>query len=331
MLRYAELIGDQIAKSRQSVTQNCNGILYNPHSKKQKAFLVKCIEINVEEQRPFTFMDFRELTPENFRQKVMKSRKVIEVILRSPHCFYKIKGVTLDTPYCSRTVTYEGMEVGLGILPLLENLKEQPAAIHNLKFKFDTPEQFHEPLRSNHPMNMNNHGIELKFDFGDKIEAKIMIYPKTVVIDVACTFKPFIYDTASVSSMIRRIGGLYEYLLRLSYFKVEIPPPEKWIVTQYHFGKDSIQEIADRKFHYTWNEVSNGMIRYYTKKFPDGKVILRVEKIVTPNKPLEEVFSKISECQITADSNDLNNVIDKVIENERAQEIIDKTRGSKNE
>lgn len=330
MSRYTELIGDRNAKSRQSVTQNCNGTLYNPRSKKQKAFLDKAIRINVEEQRLFTFADFKELTPENFRQKVMKSRKVIELMLRSPHCFYKVKGVTLDIPHGN--VTYEGMGVGLSILPLLENLKEQPAAIHNLKFKFDTPEQFHELLISpNRPMNMKNHGIQLKFDLGDRIEAKIMVYRKTVVIDVSCTFKPFIYDISGVSSMIRRIGGLYDYLLILSHDKVEIPPPEKWIVTQYHFGKPSIQEVVDRKFHYTWNEVSVGMMRYYAKKMPDGKVIARVEKIVTPNKPLEELFSKVSEDQMISDSNDFNNIIERVIENEQSQEIIDKTRGSENE
>lgn len=296
-----------VKKCNSNVTKKCNP--YRVQGKKKQAFLDKMWKINVEEERLASFHYFPELSGVNFRQMILRLDAYIELVDRVPFGRYKLKGV--DCPIDLRCVTYDGMEVGINIVPLLSSLREQPPAIHNLKFKFEATNNFYENLISEgFEYDLNNHGISIDYSFDSKIDAKVMVYPKTVVVDIACTFKPFIYDVGSVLSMLTRLGELYHILKRCAGHKSKILRPEKWIVTQYHFGKDSLQEISDEKFHYTWSDVAGGLVRFYAKQFPDGKVRVRVEKVVTPNKPLQDVISEVVENESTAkQGNSLDDII----------------------
>jgi len=71
-------------------------------------------------------------------------------------------------------------------------------------------------------------------------------------------------------------------------FLKSIPHVSKWIITHHHFGKDGTITLSSQNFHYTFEEFSAGMIRFYSKDFPDGSVKARVEQIITPRRSLQE-------------------------------------------
>ncbi len=47
----------------------------------------------------------------------------------------------------------------------------------------------------------------------------------------------------------------------------------------WHFGKDSLNEYADERFEWTWEQGMQALIRVYTKDLKDGKGIrIRTER-----------------------------------------------------
>jgi len=74
---------------------------------------------------------------------------------------------------------------------------------------------------------------------------------------------------------------------------VKLPKITEWIVTHYHFNKDGSVEINGVSVHYSFADIQTGLIRLYSKQMPDGKKILRLEQVKSPNKPLHELMLQI--------------------------------------
>jgi hypothetical protein len=72
-----------------------------------------------------------------------------------------------------------------------------------------------------------------------------------------------------------------------------IPDHNSWIVTMWHFGKDSLSEYTNEKFEITWEIGESALMRIYTKDLKDGKGIrIRTERQEYPNKSLDEAMDE---------------------------------------
>lgn len=252
-------------------------------------FLKRAYQINTEKEEPFCCLHFPNLSRNNFRQFIHKFKNIIEVEIKSNPCFYKLKG--LDISHFKNFVTDK--DKGAVMLSMLENLKDQDPCIHDLKFLIDT--DIHHYLK-NYPVNQNNNGIKILIPSFDKnIQIKAMVYPKKLQLEIGCSYKPFVYDLSGSLNLCSVLGQILFYLRVISHSDAKISPIHSWIITHYHFGKDSSETWSGKSFHLTYEEAFHGLVRFYSKKYPDGKVVPRFENIVTPKISLEQELLRMIE------------------------------------
>ena len=267
-----------------TVTVDCNK---QPHmlSKQLRKTYDKGYHINMIEGRPFSYHDF-EMKPGTFRQHVLRLKPYVELVYRDHVSFYKIKGITL--PGDSHRVTTRHTGEAIQLIQQLERLEDQPRKIHDIKLRVDS--SIHYDLQKKGcSVNPHNHSILVNIAVSDdSMNIKALVYPKTIQIDIGCSYKPIIYDIESLLYLQEILTEASIYLSMLS--KQKLPPVKDWIVTHYHLNKDGNFEINGKSFHFTFASVTTGLIRFYSKKMKDGKTIPRIEKIVTPKIPFSQMM-----------------------------------------
>lgn len=274
-------------KSNRSVTDRRNGSRYDIDQ-----FYKSALHICEKEKRPFSFTDFKVITPNNFRQYIYRSGDEIEIVKKGRPTLYKVKGIELtgDSHRITNRVT--------GGIPefdrLLESLRDQPPMIHDIHLKFES--DLHSKLVSRGlSVNPSNHAIEniRCASLNNNINTKILVYPKTTQIIIGCTYKPIIYDVSGVYSLMLHLAQVQFYLSELTKHQAIIPEVQTWIVTRYDFNKDGSESVSAQPFWREFEDVSTGLIRFYLKKMPNGKTIPRLEQVRTPNKPMSQILEEI--------------------------------------
>lgn len=270
-----------------SVTLDSNA--YHVTSSSDREFIRQALRRNEIDKQPFSVKDFKQLSKANFRQKILRNKHLIEIVKKGHPTLYKIKGVVL--PGDSHRITLETMRVGIKFLDILESLRLQQPSIHDIKLQFKSDLHKHM-VASGCSTNPSNHSIKAGFPCADNnLTVKILIYPETTQIDIGCTYKPLVYD-------FKRLLYLQELLAKISYHLsaitgyAAIPPVSEWVMTHYHFAKDG-PTVNNQMFHVTIEELSGGLIRFYSKQMPDGSVIPRVEQVRTPRRSMSE---ELVEC-----------------------------------
>jgi hypothetical protein len=272
-----------------AVTVDCNDS--RPAlSESLEKFYNKCKTICEKEQREFTYRDFLDMKPGTFRQNILRIKPYIEKTIHSGLVFYKIKGIKL--PGDSHLVTVKDTRDTSDFIKILESTAKQPVMIHDVKIKIDV-DIHSELVAAGRTVNFNNQGIQIKqIPITDNnIVLKASVYPHTVQLDVACTYKPIIYDVESLLYFSEILAKASMFLTSITL--VTLPPVNEWIITHYHLNKDGSFEINGKSFHFTISDVTSGMIRFYSKKMGDGRVIPRIEQIQTPKISITEVMKKV--------------------------------------
>lgn len=274
-----------------SVTVDCNRC--HPHlPKKLQKFYDKGRYICEKEQREFTYLDFPELKHGTFRQNVNRLKPHIEVSIRSNPVFYKIRGINLPGDF--RNVTPRDTRDVSILFQILALLKNQPPMFHDVKILIYV--NIHSALlAAGLTANPSNQVILIKqFPISDdNIVLKASVYPQSVQLDVACTYKPMIYDVESFLYFLEILKEASMYLTSIT--RVTLPPVKDWIITHYHLNKDGSCAIDGASFHYSVLDVSAGYIRLYSKKMKDGRVIPRIEQIQTPKISISQLLQKCME------------------------------------
>jgi len=262
----------------------------NTYGKGVKQFVDRAYDINVKEQRAFCYVDYPNLTHTNFRRIIRKLGDNIERVGKGRPQFYKLKGIKLSGD--SRKITLEPMRVQTQqFVKLLSTLKEQPPKIHDIKVRIDNTELHNILLQKGSTPDRHNHSIKVNFETIDNnITTKVLIYPKTIQVDIGCTYKPLIFNDKTT-------WFLHEHLSKLSYFLsglsgVILPAVNDWVITHYHFGKDGTEAYNGQNFQYTIEDVNTGLIRFYSKLMKNGERILRLEQIQTPHNSIEEEMKR---------------------------------------
>lgn len=276
----------------ETITENYNGIQLQQYTKKQKEFLKKAIDINL--NGDLFCCDDYTMSKTNFRQKIHELREIIECIVPGRPCYYHLK----DIEYTGKKydhITLRGMEVGKKMQRQLESLYKQPPAIHDIKLTFQCSELYNYFVNTRKQINPHNKGISYPMiRLNDHMVARVTVYPKTTVVDIGCTYKPIIYDPRGSLELVRILEKVRTGLeLDGDAIVKTIPNPLDWTITQYHFNRDSAEEFSGPRFHITVDEFAVGFVRHYSKRFQDGKTRIRSEKIVSPNRIVKEEIEQM--------------------------------------
>lgn len=266
-------------------------------TKKQKQFLDKAKSINVINRRPFSCGDFPELSDSYFRQMIYHLKKYVETYVKSNPCYYRVKSVKLDKK--DRIVTDH--PTGEKLIWILNQLREQPAAIHDIKIKFNS--NLYDTISKipSLKINPNNKGIFLPCELTPEYNTNLSIYPTVIQVDISCTFNPLVYDNQGAISLIILLTNLQNFLISLGKGQVEIPDFRQWLITHYHFGRDGKEEWNGELFHITIADAFDGMTRYYSKTMPNGKKIPRVEQIRTSKTKVSDELEKMFSSDVSSD------------------------------
>jgi hypothetical protein len=117
---------------------------------------------------------------------------------------------------------------------------------------------------------------------------------------VTCYLKCSVYPIeitpeglADLSAILGKIHTRLEDALRVASEDKPKPVPDvsKWVVTQWHCGKDGKREISGKSFNITYKTWSGALVRIYLKRH-GKKFRPRKEIIEQPRKPLPHAFSE---------------------------------------
>jgi len=278
----ASILTDRL-QTNGSLTDATNG-----YSEIKDTFMKTCISINKDKQRPVCFVDFPRLTQGNFRYFIHKNRANLEVVHKGRPTFYKVKGIKL--PLDSHLLTDRPTGVGQKFINILEDLSLQEPMIHDIKVKVETPTLHTALLSKGCSIDPTNNLIKINFDTDPNITTKILVYPKTTQIDLGCTYQPLVYNVNSLLYLHEHLSKVSSHLTQLS--KEVLPQVSNWVITHYHFNKDGSIPVSGQSFNVEFEEMSAGLIRLYSKKFPDKRVA-RLEQIQSPKIPLKEMMQEV--------------------------------------
>lgn len=243
----------------------------------------------------FSRHDFPQLSKANYRTYVCRATKkgLIQKTLNGLVPSFWVVGLPYDKE--RGTVTLKGMGVGLEFEQRLRDCGLAHPAIHDIRLKIPTSE-FYDNIPNSVPKDPTNGRIFLgEHKLKDYVFAKISAYPKSIEIIIECSTFPLIYDTAGAGQFISMMGEIRGILMSKSYnLDNDIPPAISWIVTEYHFNKDGTSmQYSGESFEITVNEMSTGLIRFYSHKFPNGVTRARLEQVRTPQKSLIDVTTEM--------------------------------------
>jgi len=277
-----------------TLVQDCNSLVthaVNTYPKRIQQYIKTAFDINIKEQRPFSYLDFPHLTNANFRQIRHKLRDNIIRVTKTHPARYILKGISI--PENSHKVTLDRMSVGQNYYDLLDSLKNVEPCIHDIKIKIPNV-RLHELLvKKGHSIHSINKSIRINFpDIDNNKKTTILVYPNTVTIDIGCTYKPLIYNTSTIWLLHEHLSKAAFYLESLAGNSLELPPVNSWIITHQHLNKDGSFSICGQSFEFKIEDVNTGLIRFYSKRFKDGTTKPRLEQIQTPQDPIRDVMKK---------------------------------------
>lgn len=268
------------------LTNRCYGRL----TKHQPLFLERATSINKIDGHPFCFRDFEPMTPNNFRQCIHKLKDYIEVVTPGIPTFYRVKGVEL--PGDSHRITSVDTGVGLNFANLLKQLHIAQPAIHDIKIKIDSGLTHEGLVKRGFTVDKSNKSIKLPIpNFKSGIRIKILIYPRITQIDLACSRIPLVYNIAGLLELLEYLSTVSNYLFLKA--GVSLPKVHTWVITHYHFNRDAVS-MDGACAHFTFEEVSAGLIRLYTKSINnDGSAVVRAEQIQSPQRSIAEELQEV--------------------------------------
>lgn len=260
------------------------------------------------EARPFCFKDFLFFSVDGisyrmahgtFRNKVSNLIKKgkIEVYFHDYLTFYTIKGIKF-----SRRMTSNHTVVNHHSNPFYRMLQELPLdkqSIHDIHLKFKVP-LIWKLLSTNPNFTINERSKDILIPYWRKNNAIIRIAihkTDSVSVVVGCSLDPIPLDINGIVfffNLLVRVEEKLQFILDSSTLVnhnsecTSIPEYKSWIVTMWHFGRDSLTEYSGKLFSVTVEEAQENLTRAYVKQI-NGKKKIRLECHESPQKPIEQI------------------------------------------
>ena len=292
------------------ITDVINGVRVNNLSLGETEILEKGIQIN---RIGFDFVcyDFGKDRQNWFRQNLHKLRKR-GLIVRAGDgrpCSYRIKGEY--TGWERKDITHEGMGVGTNMKNIINETSKKIPSIHDIKIEFKSEDTYRNAIKLGKIPNPKNKGIfEKKLWVSGHSYAKIAIYPKKVVMDIATTYYPIVYDLRGALKLIKSVTIVEDYLIT-QYRPRDMPNNLDWVVIHYHLNQDGQTEFSGTLYHRTISDFTGGFIREYSKRFPDASTRERKERIITPETTVRNQVNDMNNLgnYLYSDKEDLSKIM----------------------
>ncbi len=290
------------------------------------------------DKRPFCYTDFLFFEHEgkdyryghgtirNIFSELRKEGK-IERVYKSTPAFYTLSGVKVGKPITpNHGVDHLGPK-GRGFLQYLQNLPMDKDAIHDIRLRFASAGLWSilplSPSSSRLIENVdlkNNKDITLYgIDLGDIVVKTTVHKTDTVSVAVSCSDSPIpidLFGWSELTSGLTRVeerlqSAVDDYISRQlnsrkisGAAKLAIPNHLSWVITMWHFGRDSLTGYSGEKFEITVEEGLR-LFRAYSKAYKNHKTVrIRKEIQEYPNKPLKEAFMDRLEGELGAQTPD---------------------------
>ena len=253
-----------------------------PPFKKEKEFLKKCYEINVVKRFFFSKLDFVGMTDDNFRQYIHKLSPWIEKQINSRPAFYCLSGINVDGITINHT---EVNSISDNFELKLKECKKQPPQMHDLRIETLTSGLYEALLRKNKP-HARNKQIHLSMpNISTRFKTKVSVSSNgRLLLMIACTQKPVPYSISGFDELIEYISKISYHLMGYSGFDFVAEPVSQWKISYYHLNQDL--KIDSSMFKYKIENLQEHSVTYL--KELNGKIVLRYEKTISPNKTIEE-------------------------------------------
>jgi hypothetical protein len=294
-------------------------------------FLERMRQIVNEEKRPFSYRDFLSFDHDGISYKfdhgtirnyfsILKKQGKIEHLYTTTVAFYTLSGVKIGKP-----ITHNGAGGDNGLvfgykphrlMQYVENLPMDERGIHNIRLRFTAKGLWKiiplysdsEYLIKKIDMKSNKDIVLYDMDFKDHLIKTTIHKTDTVEVIVACSENQILLDLLGLARLNSSLTRLEERLQRVidEYHKLNlrsniassslvakdpIPDHMSWIVTMWHFGRDSLVAYRGEMFEISWKDALGVFNRVYSKEFKNKKkVLIRKETQEYPNKPLSEAF-----------------------------------------
>ena len=187
----------------------------------------------------------------------------------------------------------------------IDNLPADKHAIHDIRYRFKVIDIW-SLISANHPElkpNERSKDISLSLMETDNLTIRVVIHHTDMVsVIVGCSLRPVVLDIEGLIPLSIALTRVEERLSRLLDVRNQlllspkfhlIPEHNSWIVTMWHFGKDSLNEYTGERFEHTWEQGKEALICVYTKDLRDGKGIrIRTERQEYPNKRFDEAIEE---------------------------------------
>lgn len=294
----------------------------SPLTDLEEAMLKHMTNIVKNEHRPFSHLDFtsNELKGQpyymkrgTFRNKISKftMMDIVELEYNSGLAFYTFKGAHFGK---KKMMTQLMTRNHMGVISVIDVTKKQlyksiqklspeKRALHDIHLKFQVPDIWTIiSSTSKYELNKRSHDIALPILNTDSLKIRTTVHhTDTVSVVVACSGAPIATTTEDIIRLSNALTRIEERTSRIldecgksipgGYESIPIPEHDKWIVTLWHFGIDSLsyKELADKNSSITWKEGQDVLCRIYNKRMyrVKGK---RREIQESPNKSFKDAI-----------------------------------------
>lgn len=266
--------------------------------------------IVLHEQRPFSFKDLlyfewggKEFKPAygTIRNKLNEysDKGLIKLDYRTNLAYYTLTGhkfgKKLVTP--NHTVVNED-----SFYKMLKDLPLEKQSIHDIRLRFSVPSIW-KILSVNPDFHINQRSKDIAIPSWSKCNAIVRVVvhkTDTVSVIISCSLHPIPLDSYGIIhffNLLVRVEEKLQFFLTSSPISCKtdsnaIPGYESWVITMWHFGRDSLIEYTGQKFSRTVEDTKHVLTRVYSKEF-GSKSRIRYERQDYPNKQIEEIIKKM--------------------------------------
>lgn len=278
------------------------------------AMKVRMKEIVLIEHRPFCYLDFEDFTVKNkhyhiahgtFRNKISEllKNKDVELEYNSKISFYTLPGIHFGNDTVTRNHMGNTSVISVtDLVKFIEDLPLDKRSIHDIHMKFQVPDIWKiVSLSKKYSLDSVSKDIRLQPLITDSLKIQTTIHhTDTVSVIVGCSYAPVVIE--EVSGIIRLSNALTRVEERLSrvvdgcgenlpggYERIPIPDNGRWMVTLWHFGRDSKVEYSGQGFAASWGYGREALLRVYSKDNSN----IRIESQESPNKTVGAIRDRI--------------------------------------
>ncbi len=287
-------------------------------SELEDAMFLHMAHLNFVEHESFSYFNFmpfevdgRQYNPKygtikNIFSKFRKESK-IKYYRKSIPAFYQLTESNL--PIKSMTLTHMGgipsvISHNNPLYSKLKNLPMDKRSIHDIRIRLTVPNIYEAfAINTKFPIADYSGDITLPYWNIDNATIQIRIHKtNTVSIILGCTREPFPLDFSGITAFFTTLGQIRGALVwsmvcmfsqDINLIQKSVPHLSDWLITMWHFGRDSLIEVSGEAYHETIETAEHILDRYYTKDLK-GRQVLRSELVENPNKnPFDAINEKL--------------------------------------